>query len=150
MQTVIQGQKLAILRLTLAFGIVNDRAFSKQNNLLAKYQFCFSVRSTRFPCDFLKRTLFQSLFWNLSHSNELVYFQYLTTLLYSWDFLMYSSFKKWSNFQVSKKFSKAILGRLFAFWAFLDGNQAKCDILTNFQYHLEWEKWPIPSHPSSS
>lgn len=58
MQTAIQGQKLAILRLTLAFGIVNDRAFSKQNNLLAKYQFCFSVRSTRFPCDFLKRTLF--------------------------------------------------------------------------------------------
>ena len=59
MQTVIQGQKLAILRLTLAFGIVNDRAFSKQNNRLVKYQFCFSVCSTRFPCDFTQPTLFQ-------------------------------------------------------------------------------------------
>ena len=55
LQTADQGQKPGIFTPTPPFGIANEKAFSNQNKGLAKYQFWFSERSTRFPCDFLQQ-----------------------------------------------------------------------------------------------
>lgn len=59
MQIGIQGQKQGISFPTPPFENANIDPFSNQNFALVKYQFWFSERSTRFPCDILQAHLNQ-------------------------------------------------------------------------------------------
>lgn len=57
LQTVPRRQKPAIPAFIRPFENANQILFQKLNSVLVKYQFWFSGRSTRFPCDIFQPTL---------------------------------------------------------------------------------------------